>query len=67
VFGDSHSTYDVGWISDRIHSLQGALLITSPTLLIVAAIIAATGLRTANRDVEKMEDEWAARPALAVP
>jgi MFS transporter, Spinster family, sphingosine-1-phosphate transporter len=67
VFGDSHSTYDVGWISDHIHSLQGALLITSPTLLIVAAIIAATGLRTANRDVEKMEDEWAARPALAVP
>jgi MFS family permease len=67
VFGDSHSTYDVGWISDHIHSLQGALLITSPTLLIAAAIIAATGLRTANRDVEKMEDEWAARPALAVP
>jgi MFS family permease len=67
VFGDSHSTYDVGWISDRIHSLQGALLITSPTLLIAAAIIAATGLRSTKRDVEKMEDEWAARPAPAVP
>jgi MFS transporter, Spinster family, sphingosine-1-phosphate transporter len=65
VFGDSHSTYDVGWISDRIGSLQGALLITSPTLLIAAAIIAATGLRTVKVDVQQMEDEWAARPALA--
>ncbi len=45
VFGDSHSTFDVGWISDHIHSLQLALLITSPTLLVVAAIIAATGFQ----------------------
>lgn len=67
VFGDSHSTYDVGVISGVVGSLQTALLITSPTLLILAAIIAATGLRTAQRDVKKMEDEWAARPALAVP
>jgi MFS family permease len=67
VFGDSHSTYDVGVISGVVGSLQTALLITSPTLLILAAIIAATGLRTARGDVEKMEDEWAARPALAVP
>jgi MFS transporter, Spinster family, sphingosine-1-phosphate transporter len=64
VFGDSHSTYDVGVISGLVGSLQTALLITSPTLLIVAAIVAATGLRTANRDVEKMEDEWAARAAV---
>jgi MFS family permease len=67
VFGDSHSTYDVGWISDHIHSLQAALLITSPTLLIVAAIIAATGLRTVKPDTEVMEGEWAARPAEPVP
>jgi MFS family permease len=67
VFGDSHSTYDVGVISGVVGSLQTALLITSPTLLILAAIIAATGLRTARGDVEKMEDDWAARPALAVP
>ena len=65
VFGDSHSPADVGWISDRVGSLQLALLITSPTLLILAAVIAATGLRTVHRDVKKMEDEWAARPALA--
>ncbi len=62
VFGDSHSTFDVGWISDHIHSLQLALLITSPTLLVVAAIIAATGLRTVKADTDTMEAEWARRP-----
>jgi MFS family permease len=62
VFGDSHSTFDVGWISDHIHSLQVALLITSPTLLVVAAIIAATGLRTVKADTNAMEAEWANRP-----
>ena len=63
VFGDSHSTFDVGWISDRLGgNLQGALLITSPTLLVVAAIIAATGLRRVKPDTEKMEADWAARP-----
>jgi MFS family permease len=66
VFGDSHSTFDVGWISDRIGSLQTALLITSPTLLVLAAIIAATGLSTVRRDVETMERDWAARSALPV-
>jgi hypothetical protein len=69
VFGDSHSTFDVGWLSDRIGSLQVALLITSPTLLIVAALIAATGLRSVRGDIHAMEDEWAARrpePTLAV-
>src|SRR6267143_4889017 len=68
VFGDSHSTFDVGWISDHIHSLQAALLITSPTLLVVAAIIAATGLRTVKADTNAMETEWAKRPEeLAEP
>jgi MFS family permease len=65
VFGDSHSPVDVGWISDRVGSLQLALLITSPTLLIIAAIIAATGLRTVRGDIQRMEDEWAERPAQA--
>jgi MFS family permease len=63
VFGDSHSTFDVGFLADRLGSLQAALLITSPTLLIVAAIIAATGLRSVRPDVQAMEDEWARRPA----
>jgi MFS family permease len=38
VFGDSHSTFDIGFLSDHIGSLQVALLITSPTLLIAAAL-----------------------------
>jgi MFS family permease len=63
VFGDSHSTLDIGFISDRIGSLQTALLITSPTLLLVAALIAATGLGSVKTDIEKMEEEWANRPA----
>jgi MFS transporter, Spinster family, sphingosine-1-phosphate transporter len=63
VFGDSHSTFDVGVLADRVGSLQTALLITSPTLLIVAAIIAATGLRSVRPDTEAMEEEWAKRPA----
>jgi MFS family permease len=65
ILGDSHSPFDVGWISDRVGSLQLALLITSPTLLILAAIIAATGLRTVRSDVQRMEDEWAERPVQA--
>ncbi|TMB77153.1 MAG: MFS transporter [Chloroflexi bacterium] len=68
VFGDSHSTFDIGLLSDRLGgNLQLALLITSPTLLILAAIAAATGLRTIKRDTEAMEEDWAARtgdPAL---
>jgi MFS family permease len=62
VFGDSHSTFDVGYLADRFGGLQNALLITSPTLLIVAAIIAATGLRSVRPDTQAMEDEWARRP-----
>lgn len=64
VFGDSHSTFDVGFLADRLGSLQSALLITSPTLLILAAIFAATGLRSVKPDTEAMEEEWAKRPAL---
>jgi MFS family permease len=63
VFGDSHSTFDVGFLADRLGSIQAALLITSPSLLILAAILAATGLRSVRPDTQAMEDEWANRPA----
>ena len=66
VFGDSHSTFDVGFLSDHF-GLQATLLVTSPTLLILAAILAATGLRSIKPDTEAMEDEWAKRPAEAAP
>jgi MFS transporter, Spinster family, sphingosine-1-phosphate transporter len=71
LFGDSHSTYDVGRLSDLLHgNLQVALLITSPTLLILAAVAAASGLATVKKDTETMETEWAGRklepePALS--
>jgi MFS family permease len=65
ILGDSHSPFDVGIISDHVGSLQLALLITSPTLLVIAALVAATGLRTARHDVQKMEEDWANRPATA--
>jgi MFS family permease len=63
MLGDSHSTFDVGFLADRLGGLQAALLVTSPTLLIVAAILAATGLTSVKPDTQAMEDEWAARPA----
>ena len=59
VAGDSHSPYDVGLISDHVGSLGTALLVTSPTLLIAAAIASATGLGTVKKDIETMEEEWA--------
>jgi MFS transporter, Spinster family, sphingosine-1-phosphate transporter len=62
VLGDSHSTFDVGKLSDLLnHNLQAALLITSPTLLLLAALAAATGLKTIADDTRKMEAQWAAR------
>lgn len=62
VAGDSHSTYDIGLLSDHLnHNLQAALLITSPALLILAALAAATGLRTAQKDTQAMEEEWATK------
>ena len=67
VFGDSHSTFDIGFISDHIGSLQTALLLTSPPLLVLAAVLAAMGLRTARHDVEAMEEQWASRAGQAEP
>ena len=66
VFGDSHSPFDIGYLSDRLGgNLSLALLITSPTLLVLAAVAAATGLRTVKKDTDKMEQEWAAKGAAA--
>ena len=61
VVGDSHSTFDIGFISDRLHSLQLALLITSTPLLLVAAALAALALRHVEGDVSRAENSWAER------
>jgi hypothetical protein len=44
-----------------LSAVADALLNTTPTMLILAAIIAATGHRSVKPDREGMEDEWAAR------
>jgi hypothetical protein len=59
LFGDSHAPADVGWLSDRLQSLQLALLFTSAPLLLLAAVAAASGLRSADRDAAIMERSWA--------
>ncbi len=61
VFGDSHATFDIGLLSDRLGSLQLALLLVSPAGLLVAAVLAALGLRTVEGDVARAEDSWAQR------
>ncbi|HZV50122.1 MAG TPA: MFS transporter [Candidatus Dormibacteraeota bacterium] len=59
VLGDSHSTADVGFLSDQLHSLPLALLLTSVPLLLLAAGAAALGLRTVEADMRAMEERWA--------
>lgn len=59
LFGDSHAPATVGWLSDQLHSLQLALLLTSAPILILAAAMAATGLRSADADTARMREEWA--------
>src|SRR5207253_1569383 len=64
---ESHSTYAVGEISACPRtSVPAALLSTRRTPIILAAIAAATGLRTVKKDTEAMETEWAMRPTEPV-
>src|SRR2546428_726138 len=65
VLGGVIGTFAVGFIAARLGSLQLALLITSPALLLLPAGVAAPGLRSVRRDTEAMEEGWAARPAEA--
>ena len=68
VFGDSHAPFDIGYLSDVFgNNLQLALLITSPTGLVLAAVVAAMGLRSVKHDTDRMEADWAARGEAAVP
>ena len=63
LLGDAVSPTVIGILSDQLGSLRLALLIVSPTLLVVAALVAATGLPTIAADTAGMETEWAAKAA----
>jgi sugar phosphate permease len=62
LLGDSYSPFVVGLLSDRLGGLQPALLLTAPTLLLVAAAVAALGLRTIGDDIRRAEETWAEAP-----
>ena len=65
LFGDSYAAAAVGLLSDAVGSLQLALLLVSPGLLLVAAAIAALGLRTIHDDTVAMDQEWRSRAVVA--
>lgn len=65
LFGDSYASAAIGWLSDALGSLQLALLIVSPTLLLLAAGAAALGLGSIRADTASMDRAWAAREAAA--
>jgi MFS transporter, Spinster family, sphingosine-1-phosphate transporter len=61
VFGDSYAPAAVGLLSDALGSLQQALLVVSPTVLLLGAAFAGLAMRTVHPDTVKMEQSWAAR------
>lgn len=61
LLGDAWSPAALGALSDALHSLQRAMLLTTPLVLIGAALVAATGLRSADADTQAMEREWRAK------
>jgi len=60
LLGDSYAPFAIGKLSDALQSLQLALLILLPPLLLLAAGLAAMGLRHEERDGRAMEGQWAA-------
>ena len=63
LLGDSWSSFATGALSDAVGSLDLALTIIGPPLLVLAAVVAATGLPHVARDIEAMERAWAAHAA----
>ena len=67
LLGDSYAPWAIGRISDALNSLQLALLILLPPLLLLAALFAATGLRHEEPDGRAMEARWAEASSLVQP
>jgi len=60
LLGDSYAPWAIGKVSEALHSLQLALLILLPPLLLLAAVFAFLGLGHEDRDGRAMEERWAA-------
>jgi len=67
LLGDSWSPAAVGWLSEHLHSLQTALLVTSTPLLLIAAAITYAAFKSVARDTAAMEETWAAGKVEALP
>jgi hypothetical protein len=75
LVGDSWSPLGVGVLSDvlqrlgldKVTSLQGALLVTSPPLLLLAAFVTYRGGRHVKVDTERMEAGWEQGPIMPIP
>ncbi|HEX6547679.1 MAG TPA: MFS transporter [Candidatus Dormibacteraeota bacterium] len=61
LLGDSWSSYAAGVLSDQLHDLRLALMFSTPPLLLIAAAVAATGIRHVPADIANMERAWAQR------
>src|SRR6266702_6981545 len=64
LLGDSYAPFAIGKLSDALGSLQLALLILLPPLLLLAALAASTGIKHEDRDGRAMEARWASASSL---
>jgi len=67
LFGDSYAAAAVGLLSDALGSLQMALLIVSPILLLAAAALAMMALRSIQSDTKAMDEQWMEYPRGPAP
>jgi predicted MFS family arabinose efflux permease len=65
LLGDSYAPFAIGKLSDALNSLQLALLVLLPPLLILAAVFASLGLRHEEADGRAMEARWAEAVSLS--
>ena len=65
LFGDSYAAAAVGLLSDVLGSLQTALLIVSPVLLLVVAALACLALSSIQADTSAMDQSWSEREVPA--
>lgn len=65
LLGDSYSPFAIGLVSDSLGSLRLALILLLPPMLLLAAVAASFGLRSADLDAVAMEARWARAEPVA--